>query len=178
MQTTGRGYMLGAEEGQAIWFAGGLMVLKATGEHTDGRFALLDQRVPGDYTAPLHVHHDEDEAWYLLDGEATFSCGEDRFSAGPGAWVFLPKGIPHAFRVGPTGARLLTFSAPAASPISSRRRASPRGDTRSPPVPWTSSSSLRSPGATASRSSDRRQRRGRSQDQSHNRMAARRRSAA
>jgi mannose-6-phosphate isomerase-like protein (cupin superfamily) len=113
MQAMRKGYMLGAEDGQAIWFAGTLMVLKATGEHTEGRFALLDQRVPGQYAAPLHVHHDEDEAWYLLDGEATFSCGDDRFSAGAGAWVFLPKGVPHAFRVGPTGARLLTFSAPA-----------------------------------------------------------------
>ncbi len=113
MQTARRGYMLGAEEGQAIWFAGALMVLKAGGEQTEGRFALLDQHVPAEYAAPQHVHHDEDEAWYILEGEATFYCGDDRFSAGPGAWVFLPKGIPHAFRVGASGARLLTFSAPA-----------------------------------------------------------------
>jgi mannose-6-phosphate isomerase-like protein (cupin superfamily) len=113
MQTARTAYMLEPEEGEAIRFAGGVMVLKAAGEHTDGRFALLDQRVPGEYAAPRHVHHEEDEAWYLLDGEATFYCGDDRFSAGPGAWVFLPKGIPHAFRVGPAGARLLTFTAPA-----------------------------------------------------------------
>ncbi len=113
MPATGKAYMLGADDGEAIWFAGTLMVLKAGGEQTAGRFALLDQCVPGEYAAPLHVHHDEDEAWYILDGEAIFVCGDDRFCAGPGAWVFLPKGVPHAFRVGASGARLLTVSAPA-----------------------------------------------------------------
>ncbi len=106
-------YVLSEEEGDAVWFAGALMVLKATGEQTDGRFALLDQRTPGDYAVPRHVHEREDEAWYILEGEATFYCGDQTFTAGPGAWVFAPKGIPHAFRVGPTGARLLTMAWPA-----------------------------------------------------------------
>lgn len=113
MQATNRAYALAAEEGEAIWFAGALMVFKAAGDQTEGRFALLDQRVPGDYAVPRHVHHDEDEAWYMLDGEATFYCGDERFTAGTGTWVFLPKGVPHAFRIGPAGARLLTFVAPA-----------------------------------------------------------------
>lgn len=107
-----RAYLLKRDEGQAIWFAGALMVIKATGEQTEGRFALLDQLVPGHYAVPLHVHHHEDEAWYLLDGEATFFCGDEQFTAGPGSWVFLPRGMPHTFKVGPQGARLLTFTAP------------------------------------------------------------------
>lgn len=113
MRATNRAYVLEPEEGEAIWFAGALMVLKAAGAQTDGRFALLDQSVPGHYAVPRHVHHDEDEAWYVLEGEATFFCGEERFTAGAGAWIFLPKGVAHAFRVGPAGARLLTLSAPA-----------------------------------------------------------------
>ncbi len=108
-----RAYMLGQDEGEPIWFAGALMLLKAAGEQTDGRFALIDQRTPGEYAVPRHLHEREDEAWYVLEGEATFSCGDETFAAGPGAWVFAPSGVPHAFRVGPAGARLLTMSWPA-----------------------------------------------------------------
>jgi len=98
-----KAYLLTQEEGDALWFAGALMVLKATGEHTDGRFTFLDQRTPGDYAVPRHVHDREDEAWYILEGEVTFYCGTETLRAGPGSWVFAPKGVPHAFRVGPGG---------------------------------------------------------------------------
>jgi mannose-6-phosphate isomerase-like protein (cupin superfamily) len=113
MSGESRGYMMKADEGQAIWFAGALMILKAAGERTEGRFAFLDQRVPGDYAVPKHVHHAEDEAWYVLEGDVTFYCGDETFFAGSGSWVFLPKDVPHSFRVGSAGGRLLTFSAPA-----------------------------------------------------------------
>ncbi|WP_322818889.1 quercetin 2,3-dioxygenase [Tepidiforma sp.] len=113
MEEKPRAYVLAVEEGEAIWFAGALMVLKATGDRTGGRFAFMDQRTPGDYAVPRHVHGREDESWYILEGEVTFYCGDETFTAGPGAWVFAPKGIPHAFRVGPAGARLLTMAWPA-----------------------------------------------------------------
>lgn len=113
MNTNGRAYKMDVNEGQAIWFAGALMLLKAADDQTDGRFAFMDQRVPGDYAVPLHIHHCEDEAWYVLEGQVTFFCGDESFSAGPGAWVFLPKDVPHTFRVGADGGRLLTFTAPA-----------------------------------------------------------------
>jgi quercetin dioxygenase-like cupin family protein len=106
-------YVATAQEGEAFWFTGSLMVLLASGEQTDGRFALLDQYLPGDYAAPSHIHQHDDEAWYVLDGEATFTCGDQQLQAARGAWVFLPKGIPHAFRVGADGAHLLVFNAPA-----------------------------------------------------------------
>jgi mannose-6-phosphate isomerase-like protein (cupin superfamily) len=102
MSVDGRAYLLKADEGQAIWFAGALMIMKAAGDQTQKRFAFLDQRVPGDYAVPQHIHHREDEAWYILEGEVTFYCGDETFHAGPGAWVFLPKEIPHSFRVGST----------------------------------------------------------------------------
>jgi mannose-6-phosphate isomerase-like protein (cupin superfamily) len=109
----GKAYVMKEDVGEAIWFAGALMILKAAGDQTEGRFAFMDQRLPGQYAVPLHVHHSEDEAWYVLEGELTFFCGDKSFSAGPGAWVFLPKDVPHSFRVGAAGGRLLTFSAPA-----------------------------------------------------------------
>lgn len=113
MSGQNRPYVMKSDEGQAFWFAGALMLMKAAGEQTEGKFAFLDQRVPADYAVPRHIHHAEDEAWYVLEGEATFYCGEETFAAGSGSWVFLPKDMPHAFRVGSEGGRLLTFTAPA-----------------------------------------------------------------
>ena len=113
MGSESRAYVLGPDQGRAFWFAGALMVTKASGEDSEGAFALLDQTVPGGYAAPRHVHKDEDEAWYLLDGEATFYCGDRSFSASRHSFVFLPKGVEHTFKVGPQRARMLTLSAPA-----------------------------------------------------------------
>ncbi len=112
MHERNKAYVLEENEGKAIWFANALMLVKAGTETTEGRLAVMDQRVPGGYAVPRHVHHAEDEAWYILEGDATFYCGDDSFTAGRGAWVFLPRDIPHAFKVGPAGARLLTLSAP------------------------------------------------------------------
>jgi len=113
MSEQSRAYTMQSDEGQAIWFAGALMILKVDEDQSEGRFSLLDQRMPADYAVPRHVHHAEDEAWYILEGEATFYCGDDTFTAGPGSWVFLPKDVPHSFHLGSTGGRMLTLSAPA-----------------------------------------------------------------
>lgn len=112
MQTKSRAMMLAKDEGKAIWFANALMVIKADSKTTDGRFTFIDQRVPADYAVPRHIHHEEDEAWYLLEGHATFYCGDEQFTAGAGSWVFLPKDVPHAFKAGSSGARLITMTAP------------------------------------------------------------------
>jgi mannose-6-phosphate isomerase-like protein (cupin superfamily) len=50
-----------------------------------------------DWIAPLHVHHADDEAWYVLKGTLRFRLGDDTFEAGPGSAVFAPKGTPHAY---------------------------------------------------------------------------------
>jgi quercetin dioxygenase-like cupin family protein len=99
-------------EGASARFAGALMVKKAAAAETGGAFDLLDQAVPGGYAPPRHVHVREDEAWYLLEGEATFYCGGDSFQAGRGSFVFLPRGVEHSFKAGPAGARLLTLTFP------------------------------------------------------------------
>ena len=98
--------------GKATWFAGALIVHKAGGESTDGRFDLLDQTMPPGYVVPRHIHHAEDEAWYVLEGEMTFYCGDAVLTASKGSWVFAPRDIPHTFKVGPAGARALTLAAP------------------------------------------------------------------
>ncbi len=69
--TTGP-YAVADGDGRATWFAGALLVHKAEGEATNHRFDLLDQTMPPGYVVPRHLHHAEDEAWYVLDGDMTF----------------------------------------------------------------------------------------------------------
>lgn len=107
-------YMLRRDEGDAVWFLGTLMTVKATGDTTRGAFGLIEQEMPSGFATPLHMHHGEDEPFYILEGEITFRCGERTMVAGQGAFVFLPKGIVHGFAVtSATPARLLQFNFPA-----------------------------------------------------------------
>jgi mannose-6-phosphate isomerase-like protein (cupin superfamily) len=105
-------YALAESEGDPHWFAGALMVRKAGRSETGGSFDLLDQRMPPHYSVPRHVHHGEDEAWYLLDGEITFHCGDQQLHVKRGGWVFAPRNVAHTFKVGSAGARALTFTSP------------------------------------------------------------------
>jgi len=111
-KTTDRTYSLADKEGAAYWFVGALLQRKAGGAETDGKFALFDQTMPPGYAVPRHIHLDEDEAWYMLEGSMTFYCGEHVIEAAKYSWVFGPRGVPHAFKVGPAGARALTFAFP------------------------------------------------------------------
>jgi len=63
---------------------------------------------------PWHVHHRDDEMFYILDESFLFKCGDELFEAGPGSFVFLPSGIPHSFKnVGQTVAKFLVLTTPA-----------------------------------------------------------------
>jgi mannose-6-phosphate isomerase-like protein (cupin superfamily) len=106
-------FMRAAGEGQAVWFLQNHMTVKATAEATGGAFGLVESQIAPGASPPLHVHHDEDESFYVLEGELTMVCGDERFEAGPGSFVFLPRGIPHTFVVeGETPARMLTLLTP------------------------------------------------------------------
>lgn len=105
-------YALTREEGQALWFLNCLTLVKATGEQTGGAFGLVEQVLPAGMASPYHLHHAEDETFYILDGEATFISGDRKIKATAGSYVFLPKNIPHGFKVeAPT--RLLVLTTPA-----------------------------------------------------------------
>lgn len=96
---TGSGYVLGPEDGQATWFLGTLMTVKAGARQTGNAFTLLEWTAPVGFSPPPHVHREEDEAFYIFDGEMTVTCGERSWQAGPGAFVFLPRGVSHGFTV-------------------------------------------------------------------------------
>ena|ERR671914_1046587 len=96
-----------------VWWNGGLMEFKARAEDTGGAFGVLEGRFPyKGYGPALHVHSHEDEAVYVLEGQIRFRVGEDEFVAGPGTWVWQPRGVPQAFSVESESARALCIWTP------------------------------------------------------------------
>ena len=86
----------------------------ATGEQTGGRFALTETTTDAGYASPFHVHHDDDEAIYVLDGVIDLYLGDEVHEGRAGAWFFMPREIPHGYFVRPEGpARMLILTAPA-----------------------------------------------------------------
>lgn len=114
MDMGARPYALASEEGQAVWFLGTLVIMKATGDETGGAFGLIDNLMPGGFASPYHMHRNEDESFYVVEGEMTFYVGEDRVEAEAGAFVYGPRGVPHGFEVnGAEPARILRQNYPA-----------------------------------------------------------------
>jgi quercetin dioxygenase-like cupin family protein len=111
-RTTG-GYGLGPGEGEALWFNGGLGLLKATGDQTEGRFAVMELLAPKGFASPLHIHRNEDEFFVVLSGEVRVQHGETVTEAVGGSLIHGPRNVAHAFRVDSTEARLLLFFGPA-----------------------------------------------------------------
>jgi len=107
------GYVLGNGEGEPLWFSGGLLTYKTTGDQSNGLLALAEVRAPRGTGSPKHRHRDEDEAWYVIEGELTFWLGDERHTAGPGSFVFGPRGIDHRFEVDSAEARFLLMVTPA-----------------------------------------------------------------
>lgn len=94
-------FLLTAEEGDAYWFLGNLVTIKAGSDQTHGRLTVAEFLNPPGFAPPVHRHVVEDEAFYILDGLAEFRCDGRSFTAGPGDFVLLPAELPHTFLVGP-----------------------------------------------------------------------------
>ena len=100
------------DEGEARWWFSGLAVIRATAADTGGQMAIVVMTVPPGHEAPLHVHHHEDEAFYILEGSATIQVGDTSFQVGPGDYAFGPRDIPHRYSIGPDGCRMLFICTP------------------------------------------------------------------
>jgi quercetin dioxygenase-like cupin family protein len=88
--------------------------VKAAGADTSGALGLVETTIPRGHSAPLHVHRQEDEAFYVLTGTVDLVCGDERFRAEQGAFVYLPRGVPHTFLgVSDDAVRVLVFMLPA-----------------------------------------------------------------
>ena len=85
-------------EGASFWGPGDLYTFLVTGEESGGEYFSMLAIVPPDGGPPPHIHLNEDETFYVLDGTPTFRLGDDRIVAGPGDFVNVPKCVVHNFR--------------------------------------------------------------------------------
>src|SRR5215472_7924495 len=86
--------------------------VKASVSSTAGGFTMIESHTAGG--APWHVHSREDEYFYVVEGEITVWCGKETFNASPRSFVFLPRGVPHAWDVKSAGkATVLMMTVPA-----------------------------------------------------------------
>jgi quercetin dioxygenase-like cupin family protein len=85
--------------GPATWVMGGLFERLAAGDETDGVLGVSVVTQPPGTATPLHVHTHEAEAFYLLEGDLTYRAGEQTHRLTAGSFIYLPRGVPHAFRV-------------------------------------------------------------------------------
>jgi quercetin dioxygenase-like cupin family protein len=92
-----------------------MMIKHGLGE--DDQSTFIDGELSAGHAPPLHVHQHENESFYVLSGPVRFRVGDAEFEAGPTDYVLVPRGTPHAFKVGDEGARMLMMSS---SPLLAR----------------------------------------------------------
>jgi quercetin dioxygenase-like cupin family protein len=97
----------------SVCYNGLLMTFLATSEDTQGQFALIEVVGRKGNVPPPHIHHREDETFYLLEGELTVSVGDRVIKATPGTMVFLPRNVQHSFTIDSEQGRMLVLLAPA-----------------------------------------------------------------
>ncbi len=98
--------------GQPRWFFGMLAEVKASAADTAGRYTLVEITAPPGLDAPRHVHHTEDEGFYVLEGDVTITVGDETVELVAGQFAFGPRDVPHRFTVGPDGARMIWVLTP------------------------------------------------------------------
>jgi quercetin dioxygenase-like cupin family protein len=104
------GFALSEEEGSQFNFRGTKMVVKVSGEDSEGRYSLIEMVHPPNIGPALHVHPNAPEAYYVLEGEYIIQCGNKTYHSRIGDFVFIPKGTPHNYQSGPTGGKVLVIS--------------------------------------------------------------------
>jgi mannose-6-phosphate isomerase-like protein (cupin superfamily) len=72
-----------------------LATIKASSEQTGGRYSVVEILAPDGYGSVVHVHHREDEGFYILEGEMNFYVGDQMIKAHPGSYLFGPGAVPH-----------------------------------------------------------------------------------
>jgi quercetin dioxygenase-like cupin family protein len=85
--------------------------IRASGAETSGTLSLIEQVIPPGFESPWHIHHDEDESFYVIEGDVTVVVADRSISLHTGGYAFGPRGIPHGFRIdGARPARVLLMT--------------------------------------------------------------------
>ena len=112
--TRGSAQQLSPGEGRALWFFTDLYIVKRVSEDTNGAFTLVEVASPPQTPPAPHIHHREDETYYILEGEFEFLDQDRTFTAGAGSLVYLPKDRLHSHRnPGDVPAKALVLYTPA-----------------------------------------------------------------
>ena len=118
MATQVGAHVVGPGEGKRFSGRAGGYALetKATDDHTRGAYAFQEMTVaPGFPWIPPHIHHNEDEALYGLEGEVAVRVGDQIHTVGPGTYVLMPRDVVHTFsNPGAVPAKVLVISSPGA----------------------------------------------------------------
>ena len=127
--------LLNPGEGDSFWVLGDLYTFKVTGKQTNGAFTVVDQVIQPQSGPPPHIHHREDEAFYVLSGRFSFLCGDKQSIFEAGSFVYVPKGTLHTFKnIGAQQGRLLVTITPAGLEDFFYRIGTPAADLATPPA--------------------------------------------
>lgn len=98
---------------RSVWYNGFLMTFLATAEDTQGNFALIESVGRKGHAPPPHIHHREEESFYVLEGEMAITVGDRTVKATPGTFVVVPRDTVHSFTIESEQVRVLTLVTPA-----------------------------------------------------------------
>ena len=120
MNVPGKGFKISAGEGRVhghIKLKGvnsNLLDMKISGSDTDGGFVMFEQiSLTQGKGTPLHVHHMQNEVFYVVEGAYYFQVGNDKFHLGAGDSIFLPMKVPHAWTQVSENGRMTVLFQPA-----------------------------------------------------------------
>jgi quercetin dioxygenase-like cupin family protein len=99
-------------QGDAWWYGDSLFEFLIPSDATGGKIAVFRSTMPEGFSPPRHVHTREDEVFVVEDGDLCFDIDGRRLLAGRGTSVFMPRGVPHTFRVQSATARVLGIMTP------------------------------------------------------------------
>ncbi len=101
-----------AEEGERLTVLGDQQTIKLDGSQTGGAFTLVEQNNGPGVSDPAHFHTQEEEIFYVIEGEMEFTVGDRKIAATAGTTVLLPRGVTHSFKTMGSGARALVMMFP------------------------------------------------------------------